>query len=60
MYGADLTEAEVRYLVRAEWARTGEDVVWRRSKLGLRLSPDEIAAVDEAVRRMVEEELAAP
>ena len=60
VYGADLTEAEVRYLVRAEWARTGEDVVWRRSKLGLRLSPDEIAAVDEAVRRMVEEELAAP
>jgi glycerol-3-phosphate dehydrogenase len=29
-----------------EWACTAEDVVWRRSKLGLRLSSDEIAALD--------------
>lgn len=29
-----------------EWARTAEDVVWRRSKLGLRLSASEIAALD--------------
>jgi glycerol-3-phosphate dehydrogenase len=29
-----------------EWARTAEDVVWRRSKLGLRMSADEIAALD--------------
>jgi glycerol-3-phosphate dehydrogenase len=29
-----------------EWACTAEDVVWRRSKLGLRLSPDEIAALE--------------
>ena len=40
VFGADLTEAELRYLVEAEWARTAADVVWRRSKLGLRLSPD--------------------
>lgn len=58
-FGADLTEAELRYLVRAEWARTAEDVVWRRSKLGLRLSPHEIAAVDTAVRRIVREGTAA-
>jgi glycerol-3-phosphate dehydrogenase len=31
----------------AEWACTAEDVVWRRSKLGLRLSPAEIVAVDD-------------
>ena len=37
-FGATLTEAEVRYLIEQEWARTAEDVVWRRSKLGLRLS----------------------
>jgi glycerol-3-phosphate dehydrogenase len=30
-----------------EWARTAEDVVWRRSKLGLRLSSGEIAAIDD-------------
>jgi glycerol-3-phosphate dehydrogenase len=49
VFGADLTEAELRYLVRAEWVRTAEDVVWRRSKLGLRLTAAEIAAIDEAL-----------
>jgi glycerol-3-phosphate dehydrogenase len=36
--GADLTAAEVRYLMTHEWAQTDDDVLWRRSKLGLRLS----------------------
>jgi glycerol-3-phosphate dehydrogenase len=45
-FGASLTESEVRYLMSVEWACTAEDVVWRRSKLGLRLSSDEIAALD--------------
>ncbi|WP_166041886.1 glycerol-3-phosphate dehydrogenase [Sphingosinicella sp. YJ22] len=40
-FGADLYEAEVRYLVDKEFARTAEDVVWRRTKLGLRLSSKE-------------------
>jgi glycerol-3-phosphate dehydrogenase len=39
--GADLTGAEVRYLMDHEWARTADDVLWRRSKLGLRVSPAE-------------------
>ena len=34
--GADLHEAELDYLRREEWAATAEDVLWRRSKLGLR------------------------
>jgi len=38
--GADLTAAEVRYLMEHEWARTADDVLWRRSKLGLRAPPD--------------------
>ena len=33
-----LYEAELRYLVEHEWARTGEDVLWRRTKLGLHLN----------------------
>ena len=41
--GADLTGAEVRYLMDHEWARTAEDVLWRRSKLGLRVSAAERA-----------------
>jgi glycerol-3-phosphate dehydrogenase len=46
-FGATLTESEVRYLMANEWAQTAEDVVWRRSKLGLRMSADEVAALDE-------------
>jgi glycerol-3-phosphate dehydrogenase len=45
-FGATLTEREVKYLMSTEWALTAEDIVWRRSKLGLRLTPDQIAAID--------------
>ena len=45
-FGAGLSEREVRFLMREEWARTAEDVVWRRSKLGLGMSVAEIAALD--------------
>ncbi|NKX45453.1 glycerol-3-phosphate dehydrogenase [Roseicyclus persicicus] len=50
-FGATLTEAELRWLMTREYARTAEDVVWRRSKLGLRLSPDQIAAIDDWMAR---------
>ena len=46
-FGADLTEREVRYLMQHEWARTAEDVLWRRSKLGLRLSAAEARRLDD-------------
>ena len=49
-FGATLTESEVRYLMSNEWACTADDVAWRRSKLGLRLSPDEIAVLDEWIK----------
>jgi glycerol-3-phosphate dehydrogenase len=45
-FGADLTEAEVRYLAREEWAMTADDIVWRRTKLGLRMSKSEILEVE--------------
>jgi len=40
-----LHEAELRYLHDHEWARSADDVLWRRSKLGLHLSETERAAV---------------
>lgn len=49
-FGAGLTEVEVRWLTSREFARTAEDVVWRRSKLGLRMSVAEVAALDEWMR----------
>jgi glycerol-3-phosphate dehydrogenase len=45
-FGGTLTEAEVNWLMTREYARTAEDVVWRRSKLGLRMTPDQIAALE--------------
>ena len=35
-FGHGLTEAEVRYLIDQEWAKTADDILWRRTKLGLR------------------------
>jgi glycerol-3-phosphate dehydrogenase len=48
-FTADLTGAEVRYLVEHEWAQTAEDVLYRRSKLGLKASPKEAAALSEFI-----------
>jgi glycerol-3-phosphate dehydrogenase len=41
-FGADLFAREVDYLTREEWAHTAEDVLWRRTKLGLRVSQADI------------------
>jgi glycerol-3-phosphate dehydrogenase len=41
-----LYRAEIDYLRREEWARTAEDILWRRSKLGLRLPKDAAATLD--------------
>jgi len=53
--GPDLTGAEIRYMMRHEWAQTAEDVLWRRSKLGLILDKDGRAAVERFVTGAVGE-----
>jgi glycerol-3-phosphate dehydrogenase len=45
--GPGLFEAELRYLRREEWATQADDVLWRRSKLGLHFSPEESVRVAE-------------
>ena len=45
-FGATLTGREVAWLMDKEYAHTAEDVVWRRSKLGLRLDAAQIARID--------------
>jgi glycerol-3-phosphate dehydrogenase len=52
-FGAGLTEAELRFLSHNEWARTGEDVLWRRTKLGLRLDAAQREAVGRAMAEAV-------
>ncbi|HZZ91717.1 MAG TPA: glycerol-3-phosphate dehydrogenase [Usitatibacter sp.] len=44
-FGGGLTEAEVRYLVADEWAETAEDILWRRTKCGLHMTPAERESV---------------
>ena len=46
-FGGDLYECEVRWLMAREWARSAEDVLWRRTKRGLYLSREEAAALDD-------------
>jgi glycerol-3-phosphate dehydrogenase len=45
-FGATLFEAEVRWLLTREFARTADDILWRRTKLGLRMKADEIRALE--------------
>jgi glycerol-3-phosphate dehydrogenase len=45
-FGATLTQAEVHYLMRHEYATTADDIIWRRSKLGLRLDKAQINVLD--------------
>jgi glycerol-3-phosphate dehydrogenase len=51
-FGQGLTAAEVGYLMRHEWAETPDDVLWRRSKLGLHLG----AAEQDALARFMADE----
>ena len=45
-FGAGLSAAEVDWLIAKEWAMSAEDVLWRRTKLGLRLSGEEVARLE--------------
>jgi glycerol-3-phosphate dehydrogenase len=58
-FGADLYEAEVRYLVENEWAITAEDVLWRRTKRGLHLGREQVAALDEFMQGIGKGQVAA-
>jgi glycerol-3-phosphate dehydrogenase len=44
-FGEELSATEVRYLMRHEFAETADDVLWRRSKLGLRMGAEAEAAL---------------
>jgi glycerol-3-phosphate dehydrogenase len=52
-YGGGLYEVELRYLVAQEWAREADDVLWRRTKCGLHMTPAERSRVGDALRTLV-------
>lgn len=45
-FGGGLYEAEVDYLIANEWARCSDDVLWRRTKLGLHLDTEAVARLE--------------
>jgi glycerol-3-phosphate dehydrogenase len=50
-FGATLSEREVVYLLRHEWARTAEDILWRRTRCGLHMSAAERSAFAAWIER---------
>jgi glycerol-3-phosphate dehydrogenase len=52
-FGAGLYAREIDYLATYEWARTAEDVLWRRTKAGLHLSPEQRQAVGRYMAQRV-------
>lgn len=58
-FGAGLYQAEVDYLITEEWACTIEDILWRRTKLGLRLNQAEVQALEHYLTTPKETQLSA-
>ncbi|HEX5644019.1 MAG TPA: glycerol-3-phosphate dehydrogenase, partial [Erythrobacter sp.] len=50
-FGHGLTQREVDFLVAQEWAMTAEDILWRRSKLGLRFTTQEAARLSDYLKK---------
>jgi glycerol-3-phosphate dehydrogenase len=50
-FGAGLTERELGYLIEHEWAHTAEDILWRRTKCGLRMTEAQRARVAQVLGR---------
>ena len=53
-FGAGLRAREVEYLVANEWALTAEDILWRRTKLGLHLQHADTVALHACVQQALE------
>ena len=51
-FGSDLTEREVLWYINQEHARCVEDLIWRRSKLGLRLSSNQIRELSSYIKKL--------
>ncbi len=51
--GAGLSRAELDYLAAEEWAKSADDVLWRRSKLGLHVPPGTRDVIEAVFQRAV-------
>ncbi|MEO1687956.1 MAG: glycerol-3-phosphate dehydrogenase, partial [Pseudomonadota bacterium] len=48
-FAPGVTQRELDWTIDREWVRTGEDFLWRRTKLGLKLTAEQREAVDAYV-----------
>lgn len=55
-FGAGLFAQEINYLVKSEWAMTADDILWRRTKMGLRLTPIQKTALSHYVLSLLNED----
>ena len=53
-FGADLTQREVEWLIKNEYARSADDILWRRSKIGLQLTENQISTLDDWMKRCLQ------
>jgi len=54
-FGATLTEKEVRWLMGYEFARSAEDILWRRSKLGLWMTENQVQNLEDFISQKQKE-----
>ena len=52
-FGWNLTEKEVLWLINMEFAKSAEDILWRRSKLGLRFSDDQVKYLEHWLKENI-------
>lgn len=50
-----LYQCEVEYLIKVEWARSAEDILWRRTKLGLVFNNNEVKKLDDWVKKFLKD-----
>ena len=58
--GDGVYAAEIRYLVSYEWARSAEDIIWRRGKMGLHISEETIEAIERSVHTILSSKGSSP
>ena len=52
-FGAGLYQREVEFLLETEWAHSADDILWRRSKLGLYLNSNQVTVLEQFVRNRI-------
>jgi glycerol-3-phosphate dehydrogenase len=52
-FGNQLYQVEVDYLINHEWAHSAEDILWRRTKLGLEFTPDQVNALESYIQTKI-------